>query len=272
MHRPLPPAPGPELSVDSRLRYARQLVLPGWGDGAQRRLRASRVLVVGAGGLGSPVLLYLAGAGVGTLGVVDSDQVEVTNLHRQLLHDGSAVGQWKVHSAAERIRRCNPEVRVRAYPERFTEANADRLTADYDLVVDGSDNFPTRYLIDDVCTRHGRPEVWGAVQGFDGQVSVFWAGHGPTYRDLHPDPPAPGTVPSGADSGVVGPACGLVGSVMAMETLKVLTGIGEPLLGRILVLDGAEMTWRTLQLRPAPDGHPTPRPTGTTAANPVPGP
>jgi adenylyltransferase/sulfurtransferase len=252
---PYPPLvdPTPELSAAQIGRYARQVVLPDLGPVGQRRLRAARVLVVGAGGLGSPVLVYLAAAGIGTLGVVDDDVVDVTNLHRQVVHGQADLGRSKADSAADRIRRTNPEVLVRAHRERLTAGNAVDLVSGYHLVVDASDNFVTRYLVSDACTVLGRPEVWGAILGFDGQAGVFWSTHGPTYRDLHPVPPPPGTVPSCAEGGVLGPLCGVIGSVMAMEVVKVVTGIGEPLLGRVLVHDALAATWRTVRVRRNPD-------------------
>ncbi|BDZ60141.1 HesA/MoeB/ThiF family protein [Barrientosiimonas endolithica] len=212
------------LDDAARDRYARQLALPGIGETGQRRLAAARVLVVGAGGLGTPALAALAAAGVGTIGVVDDDVVETTNLHRQLLHGTSDVGRPKTTSAREAMLEINPTVTVREHRERLTSANADRVLADYDVVVDGSDNFATRYLVADAAERRGIPTVWGAVLGFTGQVSVFWPPHGPAYRDLHPD------VPEGAATcqtgGVLGMVCHAVGAVLAAETVKLVTGAG----------------------------------------------
>jgi len=255
---PLPPlvAPAAELTPAERRRYARQLLLPGIGEVGQRRLKAARVLLVGAGGLGSPALLYLAAAGVGTIGVIDDDVVSESNLHRQVVHGVADVGRAKVDSAADAVARANPLVRVVRHGERLTPQNAEALVAGYDLVVDGSDNFGTRYLVNDACVLTGTPWVWGAVLRFDGQVSVFWDGHGPTYRDLFPLPPEPGTVPSCEEAGVLGAVCAVVGSAMVTEALKLLTGAGTSLLGRVLVHDALAMTWRTLRL--APDPHRVP--------------
>ncbi|WP_432496392.1 molybdopterin-synthase adenylyltransferase MoeB [Kineococcus auxinigenes] len=244
--------PGAELTAEERRRYSRQLLLPEIGEVGQRRLKAARVLVVGAGGLGSPALLYLAAAGVGTIGVVDDDVVDESNLHRQVLHGVADVGRAKVDSAAEAVERANPLVRVVRHRERLTAGNALGLLAGYDLVVDGADNFATRYLVNDACVLAGRPWVWGAVLRFAGQVSVFWDEHGPTYRDLFAEPPAPGTVPSCGEAGVVGGVCAAVGSAMVTEAVKLITGAGESLLGRVLVHDALAMTWRTLRLAPDP--------------------
>ena len=241
--------PGPELTAAERARYARHLLLPGFGSDAQRRLRAARVAVVGAGGLGSPVLAYLAAAGVGELVVIDDDVVEASNLQRQVLHGVDALDRPKVDSAAEAVARIDPAVRVVRHRERLTDATADRLLAGVDLVVDGADNFATRYAVADACTRLGVPEVFGSVLRFDAQVGVFWAGHGATYRDVFPVPPPAGSVASCAEAGVLGALCGVVGSVMAVEAVKLLTGVGEPLVGRLLVLDALAMSWRTVRVR-----------------------
>lgn len=241
--------------------------LPGFGAEAQQRLAGARVLVVGAGGLGSPVLLYLAAAGIATadgglLGIVDDDAVDLTNLHRQVVHGTTDLGRAKVDSAAERIAELDPGVRVRRHRSRVTADTATDLVAAYDLVVDGSDNFATRYLVSDACEVAGIPCVWGSVLRFAGQVSVFWAGHGPTYRDLHPMPPPPGSVPSCADAGVVGSVCGTIGSLMATEAVKVLTGVGRPLLGRVLLHDALAMTWRTVEVAVDPGRAPVTAVTG----------
>ncbi|WP_432574925.1 molybdopterin-synthase adenylyltransferase MoeB [Kineococcus sp. SYSU DK005] len=250
----LPPLvePAAELTAQEARRYARQLLLPGIGEVGQRRLKAARVLVVGAGGLGSPALLYLAAAGVGTLGVVDDDVVAESNLHRQVVHGTPDVGRAKVDSAADAVARANPLVRVVKHGERLTADNAEGIVAGYDLVVDGSDNFGTRYLVNDACVLTGTPWVWGAVLRFDGQVAVFWDGHGPTYRDLFPAPPAPGTVPSCGEAGVLGAVCAAVGAAMVTEAVKLVTGAGTSLLGRVLVHDALAMTWRPLRLAPDP--------------------
>jgi adenylyltransferase/sulfurtransferase len=245
---PLPPLvePGDDLTVEEVGRYSRHLLLAEIGRDGQRRLKNARVLVVGAGGLGSPVLLYLAAAGVGTIGVVDDDVVDASNLQRQVVHGTDDVGRPKVDSAAEAVARVNPLVRVVRHGERVTAANALELLAGYDLVLDGTDNFPTRYLVGDACAIAGTPLVWGSILRFDGQVSVFWAEHGPTYRDLFPVPPPPGSVPSCGEAGVLGAVCAMVGSVMAAEAVKLVTGSGDPLVGRLVVLDALAMTWRTL--------------------------
>ena len=248
---PFPPLvePGPPLSASESERYARHLILPEIGVAGQRRLRRARVLVVGAGGLGSPALLYLAAAGVGTIGVVDADSVDATNLQRQVVHGDADVGRPKVDSARDRILALNPGVEVRTHPVRLTAGNALEILRGYDVVLDGADNFPTRYLVDDACALLGIPDVWGSILGFDGQVGVFWAPHGPTYRELFPSPPVPGTVPSCAEGGVLGALCATVGSVMATEAVKLICGAGEPLVGRLLVVDALGGRWRTLAVR-----------------------
>lgn len=256
----IPPlvAPGPPLSAQERARYSRHLLLPAIGDEGQRRLRGARVLVVGAGGLGAPVLQYLAAAGVGRLGIVDDDVVDVTNLQRQVVHGHADIGRPKVDSAAEAVRALDPGVDVAQHRVRLTAENVD-LLGEYDLVVDGADNFPTRYLVNDACVHLGLPEVWGSVLRFDAQVSVFW-GRPPAslpiepvqLRDLFPEPPPEGSVPSCAAAGVLGALCGQVGSLMATEAIKLITGVGRPLLGRVAVLDALAGTWREVPLRPAP--------------------
>ncbi|GAA3820903.1 molybdopterin-synthase adenylyltransferase MoeB [Cellulomonas soli] len=257
----LPPLvePAPELSAAERTRYSRHLLVPGIGTLGQRRLRNARVLVVGAGGLGSPVLLYLAAAGVGTIGVVDDDDVEVSNLQRQVVHGTADLGRPKVDSAADAVRRADPSVSVVTHHVRIDASNALELLAAYDLVVDGTDTFATRYLVADACALTGIPLVWGSVLRFDGQVSVFWsrppAGHGyeaVTYRDVFARPPAPGEVPSCAEAGVLGAVCGAVGTAMAVEVVKLLLGIGEPLLGRVATYDALTARWREVPVRPDP--------------------
>lgn len=280
MSRPVPPLvePGPPLTAAQRERWSRHLLLPQLGETAQRRLRNARVCVVGAGGLGAPVLLYLAAAGVGRLGVVDDDVVESSNLQRQVLHGVDDVGRPKVDSAADAVRALDPDVEVVTHHLRLDEGTVD-LLADYDLVVDGTDNFPTRYLVNDACVRLGLPEIWGSVFRFDAQVSVFWGSPPPgsgvapvQLRDLFPEAPPPGSVPSCAEGGVLGAMCGQVGSVMATEAVKVLTGVGRPLLGRVLVLDALAARWTEVPLRggatPAgPDGGAEPAPaTGGVSA------
>ncbi len=255
MPRPLPLELGPELTVAEFNRYSRQLVLPAFGVEGQRRLRAARVLVLGAGGLGSPVLLYLAAAGVGTIGVVDFDAVEESNLHRQVIHPTAAIGRSKVASALDAVTALNPGVEVVPHEVRLTEENASAVFAGYDVVLDGTDNFPTRYLANDTCVALGIPLIWASVLGFAAQVAVFWpAGGGAQLRDLFPDPPEPGTVPNCAEAGVIGALCGQVGSIMATEAIKLLTGIGRPLLGRVLVIDALAGRWDELPLRRAAPG------------------
>ncbi|NUL45351.1 molybdopterin-synthase adenylyltransferase MoeB [Cellulosimicrobium funkei] len=254
----LPPLvePGPDLTPEETGRYARHLSLPQIGVLGQRRLKNARVLVIGAGGLGTPVLQYLAAAGVGTLGIVDDDVVAVSNLQRQVIHRVADLGRSKTDSAADAVTRLNPLVEVRPHAVRLTADNAVELVGQYDLVLDGADNFTTRYLVSDAATLTGRPCVWGSILRFQGQVSVFWAGHGPTYRDLYPQAPPPGEVPSCAEGGVVGVLPATIGSIMATEAIKVLTGVGKPLLGRVLVHDALEMSWRELRLDPDPDAAP----------------
>lgn len=233
-------------------RYSRHLLLPGVGVTGQRRLADARVLVVGAGGLGSPALLYLAAAGVGTIGIVDDDVVEVTNLQRQVVHADADAGRAKVDSAAAAIARLNPAVHVARHRQRLTAANAGEIVAAYELVVDGSDNFATRYVVGDACARAGLAHVWASVLRYDAQVAVWWAGRGPCYRCVFPQEPAPGQVPSCAEAGVLGALCGVVGSVQATEALKLLLGVGEPLLGRLLVHDALAQTWDTIAVRADP--------------------
>ena len=262
---PLPPLcePGPPLSREQVLRYSRHLLLEQLGEVGQRRLRAARVLVMGAGGLGSPVLLYLAAAGVGQVGVVDDDVVEATNLQRQVLHSTADVGRPKVDSAREHVRALNPDVDVVTHHVRLDATNAREVISRYDLVLDGTDNFPTRYLVADVCADLGIPLVWGSILRFDAQVSVFWsrppAGAGYpalTLRDLFPSPPPPGATPSCGQAGVLGAMCGQVGSLMAAEAVKLVAGVGEPLLGRVAVLDVLAARWSELPLRPRRDPAP----------------
>ena len=252
MARPPLVPPGPELTAQERTRYARHLLLPGLGTDGQRRLRAARVLVVGAGGLGSPALLYLAAAGVGTIGVVDDDVVETTNLQRQVVHGVADVGRPKTTSAAEAVHAISPETEVVEHTERLDAGNALDVVADYHLVLDGADNFPTRYLVGDACARLGVPHVWGSVFRFDGQVSVWWAGEGPCYACVFPHQPPPDAVPSCAVGGVLGAVCAGIGSVMATEAVKLVTGTGDPLVGRLLVHDALRQTWDTLPVTADP--------------------
>jgi adenylyltransferase/sulfurtransferase len=252
---PPPPLvePAAGLSNAELQRYSRHVILPDVGLLGQRRLKNARVLVVGAGGLGSPALLYLAAAGVGTIGIVDADTVDASNLQRQVVHGEPDIGRLKVDSAADRIAAVNPHVTVRRHAVRLDSGNALEMLGGYDLVMDGTDNFPTRYLVNDACALLGIPDVWGSIFRFDGQASVFWAAHGPTYRDLFPEPPPPGAVPSCAEGGVLGVLCAAIGSVMATEAVKLICGIGDPLLGRLLVFDALAMTWRTVGVRRNPD-------------------
>lgn len=245
-------APGPRLDRDQVARWSRHLLTAELGEEAQRRLRAARVCVVGAGGLGAPALLYLAAAGVGRIGIVDSDQVELSNLQRQVIHATADVGMAKVDSARSRVQALDPGVDVVTHQVRLSAENAD-LLADYDLVIDGTDNFATRYLINDTCVRLGLPEVWGSVLRFDAQVAVFW-GRPPggvlavQLRDLFPEPPPPDQVPSCDQAGVLGALCGQVGSLMATEAVKLITGVGTPLLGRVLLIDALRARWTEVPL------------------------
>ncbi len=248
-----PAAELPPLTQQEVLRYSRHLIIPEVGVEGQRRLKAARVLMVGAGGLGSPIGLYLAAAGVGTLGLVEFDVVDESNLQRQVLHGTKDVGRKKVDSARERILDVNPHANVVTYDAQLTSANALDIVREYDLVVDGTDNFATRYLVNDACVLLGTPYVWGSIYRFDGQASVFWAEHGPCYRCLYPEPPPPGMVPSCAEGGVLGVLCASIGSIQVTEAIKLLTGIGETLLGRLMVYDALEMTYRQVKIRKDPN-------------------
>jgi sulfur-carrier protein adenylyltransferase/sulfurtransferase len=260
---PLPPLvePAAELTRAEVARYSRHLIIPDVGVVGQRRLKNARVLVVGAGGLGSPTLLYLAAAGVGTLGIVDFDTVDESNLQRQIIHGQSDVGRPKAQSARDAIREVNPLIEVRLHEFRLEPDNAVELFAEYDLIIDGTDNFATRYLVNDAAVLAGKPYVWGSIYRFEGQASVFWenAPDGPdgekrglNYRDLYPEPPPPGMVPSCAEGGVLGILCASIASVMGTEAIKLITGIGEPLLGRLMVYDALDMTYRTVTVRKDP--------------------
>ena len=239
---------GEELSREELLRYGRHLTLPEVGPEGQARLKAARVLVVGAGGLGSPACLYLAAAGVGCLGVMDGDQVETSNLQRQVLYTTADVGRGKSDAARERLQALNPHVEVVAHPERLSTGNSTEIFSGYDVVVDASDNFPTRYLVNDTCVAMGKPDVYGSVHRFEGQVAVFWAPRGPCYRCLHPQPPPTGLVADCATAGVLGVLPGVIGALQAAETLKLVLGIGTPLVGRLLVADLLGAGWRELRL------------------------
>jgi len=251
----LPPlvTPAAELSVDEVKRYSRHLIIPEVGMAGQKRLKNARVLVVGAGGLGSPALLYLAAAGVGTLGIVDFDVVDESNLQRQVIHGQSDVGRPKAESARDSITEINPYVNVVLHEERLDSDNAMEIFAQYDLIVDGTDNFATRYLVNDACVLLGKPYVWGSIYRFDGQASVFWAEYGPCYRCLYPEPPPPGMVPSCAEGGVLGVLCASIGSIQVNEAIKLITGIGEPLAGRLMIYDALEMSYRSVRVRKDPE-------------------
>ncbi len=240
------------LAQDELLRYSRHLILPDVGIEGQQKLKQARVLLIGAGGLGSPAALYLAAAGVGTLGLVDFDNVDVTNLQRQILHGTKDVGRPKLVSARERIGDVNPHVRLETYETALTSNNALEILRDYDLVVDGTDNFATRYLVNDACVLLGKPNVYGSIFRFEGQASVFAAQGGPCYRCLFPEPPPPGLVPSCAEGGVLGVLPGLVGTIQATEAIKLVVGVGEPLVGRLLLVDTLAMQFRTVTVRRDP--------------------
>jgi molybdopterin/thiamine biosynthesis adenylyltransferase/rhodanese-related sulfurtransferase len=251
----LPPLvePAADLSVDEVKRYSRHLIIPDVGMAGQKRLKNAKVLVVGAGGLGSPALLYLAAAGVGTLGIVDFDTVDESNLQRQIIHGVSDVGKSKATSAAASIAEVNPYVKVILHQERLDSDNVMEIFAPYDLIIDGTDNFATRYLVNDACVLLHKPYVWGSIYRFDGQASVFWADYGPCYRCLYPEPPPPGMVPSCAEGGVLGVLCASIGSIQVNEAIKLITGIGEPLAGRLMIYDALEMSYRTVRVKKDPE-------------------
>jgi adenylyltransferase/sulfurtransferase len=242
----------PRLSPQEMQRYSRHLILPHVELEGQRRLKGARILVVGAGGLGSPVVLYLAAAGVGTLGLVDFDVVDVTNLQRQLLHGTSDVGRSKLDSARDRLREVNPHVRLVTHETRLTSANALEIIGEYDIVVDGTDNFATRYLTNDACVLLGKPNVYGSIFRFEGQASVFSTAEGPCYRCLFPEPPPPDSVPSCAEGGVLGVLPGMIGTIQAAEAIKLVLGVGRSLAGRLLLVDALTMEYRTVRLRKDP--------------------
>ncbi|MDT7730093.1 MAG: sulfur-carrier protein adenylyltransferase/sulfurtransferase [Mycobacterium sp.] len=263
MSTSLPPLvePAAELTREEVARYSRHLIIPDLGVDGQKRLKNARVLVIGAGGLGSPTLLYLAAAGVGTIGIVEYDVVDESNLQRQIIHGQSDIGRSKAQSARDSIREINPLVEVRLHELRLDESNAVNLFKQYDLILDGTDNFATRYLVNDAAVLAGKPYVWGSIYRFEGQVSVFWEDAPPdtdgkerglNYRDLYPEPPPPGMVPSCAEGGVLGILCASIASVMGTEAIKLITGIGEPLLGRLMVYDALDMTYRTIKIRKDP--------------------
>ncbi|WP_129665158.1 adenylyltransferase/sulfurtransferase MoeZ [Phytoactinopolyspora endophytica] len=254
----LPPLvePAAELTVDEVRRYSRHLIIPDVGMDGQKRLKNAKVLVVGAGGLGSPALLYLAAAGVGTLGIVEYDEVDESNLQRQIIHGQSDVGRSKAQSARDSVKEVNPYVNVILHETRLDNDNVLDIFAGYDLILDGTDNFATRYLVNDAAVILGKPYVWGSIFRFEGQVSVFWETHGPQYRDLYPEAPPPGMVPSCAEGGVLGVLCASIGSIMVTEAIKLITGIGEPLIGRLMVYDALEMNYTTLKVRKDPNAEP----------------
>ena len=259
MSTSLPPLvePAAELTREEVARYSRHLIIPDLGVDGQKRLKNAKVLVIGAGGLGSPALLYLAAAGVGTIGIVEFDVVDESNLQRQIIHGQSDIGRSKGQSARDSISEINPLVEVRLHELRLEPTNAVDLFKQYDLILDGTDNFATRYLVNDAAVLAGKPYVWGSIYRFEGQVSVFWEdapnGLGLNYRDLYPEPPPPGMVPSCAEGGVLGILCASIASVMGTEAIKLITGIGDPLLGRLMIYDALDMSYRTIKIRKDPE-------------------
>ena len=251
----LPPLvePAADLSVDEVKRYSRHLIIPEIGMTGQKRLKNAKVLCVGAGGLGSPALLYLAAAGVGTLGVVDFDVVDESNLQRQIIHGQSDIGRPKALSARDSIAEINPLVNVVVHETALDNDNVMEIFSQYDLIVDGTDNFATRYLVNDACVLLGKPYVWGSIYRFDGQASVFWAEYGPCYRCLYPEPPPPGMVPSCAEGGVLGVLCASIGSIQVNEAIKLITGVGDSLAGRLMIYDALEMSYKTVRVRKDPE-------------------
>jgi molybdopterin/thiamine biosynthesis adenylyltransferase/rhodanese-related sulfurtransferase len=243
----------PQLTNEEVLRYSRHLIMPEVGMEGQQKLKAARVLCIGTGGLGSPLALYLAAAGVGTIGLVDFDVVDFTNLQRQIIHFTSDVGRPKLESAREKLAAINPFVNVQTFNTKLSSDNALRIFADFDIIVDGTDNFPTRFLVNDACVFSGKPNVYGSIFRFEGQASVFAAKDGPCYRCLYPEPPPPGLVPSCAEGGVLGILPGLVGLIQATEAIKLILGAGDPLIGRLLLVDALGMKFRELKLRKNPD-------------------
>ncbi|WP_033824789.1 adenylyltransferase/sulfurtransferase MoeZ [Kitasatospora sp. MBT63] len=251
----LPPLvePAAELTVDEVRRYSRHLIIPDVGMDGQKRLKNAKVLCVGAGGLGSPALMYLAAAGVGTLGIVEFDTVDESNLQRQIIHGQSDIGRSKAESARDSIKEINPYVEVILHEDRLDNSNVMEIFSGYDLIVDGTDNFATRYLVNDAAVLLGKPYVWGSIYRFDGQASVFWAEHGPCYRCLYPEAPPPGMVPSCAEGGVLGVLCASIGSIQVTEAIKLLAGVGEPLVGRLMIYDALEMNYRQVKVRKDPN-------------------
>jgi molybdopterin/thiamine biosynthesis adenylyltransferase/rhodanese-related sulfurtransferase len=251
----LPPLvePAESLTIEEVRRYSRHLIIPDVAMTGQKRLKNARVLAIGAGGLGSPTLMYLAAAGVGTLGVIDYDTVDESNLQRQIIHGQSDIGRSKAESARDSIHEINPLVNVVVHKERLENDNVFEIFGQYDLIIDGTDNFATRYLVNDACVLLNKPYVWGSIYRFDGQASVFWADNGPCYRCLYPEPPPPGMVPSCAEGGVLGVLCASIGSIQATEAIKLLTGIGDSLVGRLMIYDALEMSYRTVKIRKDPE-------------------
>ena len=252
----------PELTTDELARYARQLTLPGIGIDGQRRIAAARVLCIGAGGLGSPILSYLAAAGVGTIGIIDFDRVDASNLQRQIIHGDTSIGELKVDSAKAAIARLNPYINVITFAERLHRENVMAIFEQFDIIIDGTDNFLTRYLANDAAVLLGKPYIWGSIFQFDGQASTFFAEYGPCYRCLHPEPPAPGSVPSCSVAGVLGALCGTIGTLQATEALKLITGFGEPLIGSLLTYGAESGDFEKIELKKNPNcplcsAHPT---------------
>jgi adenylyltransferase/sulfurtransferase len=245
--------PGPALTVAEVRRYSRHLIIPDVAMAGQQRMMSAKVLCVGAGGLGSPALMYLAAAGIGTLGIVEYDTVDESNLQRQIIHGQSDIGKSKAQSAKEKIAEINPYVNVITHETRLDNSNVMEIFSQYDIIVDGTDNFATRYLVNDACVLLKKPYVWGSIYRFDGQASVFWADYGPCYRCLYPEPPPPGMVPSCAEGGVLGVLCATIGSIQTTEAIKVLTGVGEPLIGSLMVYDALDMTFRKIKVRKDPN-------------------
>jgi adenylyltransferase/sulfurtransferase len=250
----IPPlvSPGPALTVDEVRRYSRHLIIPDVAMAGQQRLMNAKVLCVGAGGLGSPALMYLAAAGVGTLGIVEFDVVDESNLQRQIIHGQSDIGKSKAQSAKEKIAEINPNVKVITHEVRLDVTNVKEIFSQYDIIVDGTDNFATRYLVNDACVLLKKPYVWGSIYRFDGQASVFWAEYGPCYRCLYPEPPPPGMVPSCAEGGVLGVLCATIGSIQTTEAIKVITGVGDSMVGSLMVYDALEMSFRKVKIRKDP--------------------
>ncbi len=246
-------SPGAPLTVDEVRRYSRHLIIPDVAMAGQQRMMNAKVLCVGAGGLGSPALMYLAAAGIGTLGIVEFDTVDESNLQRQIIHGQSDIGKSKAESAREKIAEINPYVKVITHETRLDNSNVLEIFAQYDIIVDGTDNFATRYLVNDACVLLKKPYVWGSIYRFDGQASVFWAEYGPCYRCLYPEPPPPGMVPSCAEGGVLGVLCATIGSIQTTEAIKVLTGVGESLIGSLMIYDALEMSFRKVKIRKDPN-------------------